>query len=172
MSMKFTQSFRVRAVEKALNRGSEVSLQRIADELGVSISALSRWTLKAREHELELEPVNAMNKAKRPQDWTLEERLDSVIACASLGEDSLGEYCREQGIFHHHVKQWKTDFVTSKGQSQELSLVSDMKRLKEENKALVKEVNRKDRALAETAALLVLQKKVQAIWGSDEDNSL
>jgi transposase len=172
MSVKFSQSFRTQAVEKALNRGSDVTLQSIADSLGVSISALSRWTLKAREHELELEPVNAMNKAKRPQDWTLEERLELVIACAALNEDRLGEYCREQGVFPHHIKQWKADFATNKGQAQGSSLVSDMKRLKEENKALKKEVNRKDRALAETAALLVLQKKVQAIWGNDEDSSL
>ena len=44
------------------------------------------------------------------------------------------------------------------------------KQLKAENKALKKEINRKDKALAETAALLVLQKKVQEIWGSNEVN--
>lgn len=172
MSVKFSQSFKIQAVEKALNREPDVSLQNTADSLGVSISALSRWMLQAREHELELEPVNAMNKAKRPQDWTLEERLELIIACAGLNEDSLGEYCREQGIFPHHVKQWKVEFSTNKGQVQGPSHVSDIKRLKEENKALKKEVNRKDRALAETAALLVLQKKVQEIWGNDEDSSL
>lgn len=47
-----------------------------------------------------------------------------------------------------------------------------MKTLRAENKALKKELNRKDRALAETAALLVLQKKVHEIWGNDEDSSL
>jgi hypothetical protein len=47
----------------------------------------------------------------------------------------------------------------------------EAKRLRHENKALKKELNRKDKALAETAALLVLQKKVHAIWGNDEDNS-
>lgn len=46
-----------------------------------------------------------------------------------------------------------------------------MKTLRNENKALKKELNRKDKALAETAALLVLQKKVNEIWGSDEDDS-
>jgi len=172
MSIKFSQSFKIQAVEKALNRDSDVTLQSIADALGVNISTLCRWMLKAREHELEIEPVSAMNKAKRPQDWTLEERLQLIIACAAFDEDRLGEYCREQGVFPHHVKQWKIDFSTNKGQAQGSSQVSDIKRLKEENKALKKEVNRKDRALAETAALLVLQKKVQDIWGYDEDSSL
>jgi hypothetical protein len=44
-------------------------------------------------------------------------------------------------------------------QHQGITLKADIKRLKDENKALIKEVDRKNRALAETAALLVLQKK-------------
>ncbi len=94
-----------------------------------------------------------------------------VIACAGLKDDARAEYCRKQGVFPHHVKQWKEDFATGKGQHQDITMKSDVKRLKDEINALKKEVNRKDRALAETAALLVLQKKVQAIWGNDEDGS-
>ena len=41
----------------------------------------------------------------------------------------------------------------------------DAKRIR----ALEKELNRKDKALAETAALLVLKKKVQEIWGDEDD---
>ena len=51
-------------------------------------------------------------------------------------------------------------------------LYTEIKNLKHENKVLKKELNRKEKALAETAALLVLQKKVHEIWGSDEDSSL
>jgi transposase len=36
---------------------------------------------------------------------------------------------------------------------------------------LEKELRRKDKALAEAAALLVLQKKVQAIWGDADDDT-
>jgi hypothetical protein len=56
-------------------------------------------------------------------------------------------------------------------QHQGITLKADVKRLKDENKALIKEVDRKNRALAETAALLVLQKKVQTIWGNDVEDS-
>jgi hypothetical protein len=52
-----------------------------------------------------------------------------------------------------------------------ITLKTDVKRLKDENKALIKDVDRKNRALAETAALLVLQKKVQTIWGNDVEDS-
>jgi transposase len=171
MSVKFSHSFKIQAVEKALNRGQDVTLKSIADELSVSMSALNRWITQAAKSELAWESVDTMSKEKRPQDWTLEARLELVIACAGLTDDSRAEYCREQGVFPHHVKQWKADFAAGKGQHQGITLKTDVKRLKDENKALIKEVDRKNRALAETAALLVLQKKVQAIWGSDVEDS-
>ena len=112
-----------------------------------------------------------MTQDKRPHDWTLEERLNIVVACSSLDDNELNVYCREQGIYPHHVKQWKLDFVNGNSAKESIVLTSEMKVLRQENKTLKKELNRKDKALAETAALLVLQKKVHAIWGNDEDNS-
>ena len=41
---------------------------------------------------------------------------------------------------------------------------AERKRIKE----LERELRRKDAALAETAAILALRKKVQAIWGDEE----
>lgn len=110
-------------------------------------------------------------REKRPQDWSLEDRLAIVMACASLGEEEKSEYCRKQGVYPHHVNQWQLDFANGNSSSEKANARQEMKNLKNENKELRKELNRKDKALAETAALLVLQKKVHAIWGNDEDNS-
>jgi transposase len=90
-----------------------------------------------------------------------------VIACASLDETAMNQLCRERGLYAHHVRQWRQDFISGATVNER----ADAKGLKGEVRELKKELNRKDRALAETAALLVLQKKVSAIWGSDEDNS-
>ncbi|WP_428355858.1 transposase [Methyloprofundus sp.] len=79
----------------------------------------------------------------------------------------LSSYCRENGIYPHHVKEWKSDFLSEKQASNSVSR-QEQKKLKQENKRLQKELNRKDRALSETAALLVLSKKCQAIWGEKE----
>jgi transposase len=111
-----------------------------------------------------------MSNDKRPQDWTSEERLNMVVACASLGDEALNAHCRMQGIYPHHVKQWKLDFINGHSAKQKTVSPSEIKILKHENKSLKKELNRKDKALAETAALLVLKKKVHEIWGNDEDN--
>ncbi|NOR42459.1 MAG: transposase [Gammaproteobacteria bacterium] len=168
MGIRHTQSYKIQAVEKALNRSPQTSLQEIADSLGVGYSTLGKWISKSRKHELENVGPMMKTKEKRPQDWSLEERLTIVISCASLEEEKMNAYCREQGIYSHHVKQWKEDFANGHSSVSKVTSQTQLKQLKKENKILKKDLNRKDKALAETAALLVLQKKVNAIWGSDE----
>ena len=174
MRARFTQSFKIQAVEKALERANGVTVKDIADDLGVGHSTLGKWIALARKQKLEPvqdNEVPRMTVNKRPQDWNAEEKLNMVIACASLDEEKVSELCRKQGVFPHHIKQWKQDFVNGQSSNTTVNTRSDNKTLRQENKALKKELNRKDKALAETAALLVLQKKVNAIWGNDEDNS-
>jgi len=173
MNVKFTDAYKIQAVQKALTRSGDCNLKDVADSLGVGLSSLSKWIRQAKNHEFEMASeieVKMMSNEKRPQDWTREERLNIVIKCAALDEPAVNALCREHGIYSHHIEQWKTDFVSGKSSSPVVTKPSDMKHLKAENKALKKELNRKDRALAETAALLVLQKKVNAIWGDDEDS--
>jgi len=175
MSHRFTQAFKKQAVEKALNRQDNTTLKEIAASLGVGLSSLSRWTLQAKNQTLETIPqhsdINDMSKEKRPQDWTLEERLNMLISCNTLTDLDLSEHCRKQGLYPHHITQWKVDFANDNKSTNTPVSRSEIKTLKHENKALKKELHRKDKALAETAALLVLQKKVHEIWGSDEDSS-
>lgn len=173
----FTPSFRMHAVEKALGRSTETSLREVAEGLGVGKSTLNNWIVKSRNHELNSVSAdgmfrsNEMVKEKRPQDWSLEERLEMVIACDSLDEAAMSERCREKGIYPHHVKQWKLGFVDGTPVDLRTRQDSESRGFKHEIKDLKKELRRKDKALAETAALLVLQKKVRAIWGNDEDDS-
>ena len=177
MKAKFSQSFKIQAIEKALNPNNRSSQKDLSEALGVGYSTLQKWIRQSREQAFDIQPesetinTRAMMKEKRPQDWSQEEKLNMVFQCTALSEADISQLCREQGLYPHHIQQWKADFLSEKqmgGQSQ--SQVS-IKSLRAENKALKKELNRKDRALAETAALLVLQKKVNSIWGNDEDNS-
>ncbi len=174
MKTKYTQSFKIQAVEKALNRSDVTSLREVASSLGIVPSTLHQWIVKAKNQDLDTvspQEINRMKQDKRPQDWTVKERFIMVVACDSLDDEKLSEYCREQGIYPHHVDQWKLDFVKGDSFKEALVLPAEIKLLKQENKTLKKEVNRKDKALAETAALLVLQKKVGEIWGNDEVSS-
>lgn len=173
MRAKFNQSFKIQAVKKALSRSNGKTLQEVADSLQVSLSSLNKWIVQSREQAFEPETeVGLMNrsKEKRPQDWSLEERLQIIIRCGGLSDNEASAVCREEGIYFHDLTQWKKDFVSTK-QGQSPAEKSELRTLKNENKSLKREVNRKDKALAETAALLVLQKKVNALWGNDEDSS-
>lgn len=106
--------------------------------------------------------------AKRPQDWTAEEKLQAVIAAAAIPEAELGEFLRRQGLHQAQLHQWRQQVLarlerptrSSKKPTAEVLRVRELER----------ELARKDKALAETAALLVLKKKARAIWGDEADD--
>ncbi|MDY0219447.1 MAG: hypothetical protein RBR14_08890 [Candidatus Cloacimonas acidaminovorans] len=96
---------------------------------------------------------------KRPQDWTSEERIDALIETGSMSDEERVAWCRTKGIFAHHLKQWKKDVIASVNPKSGKKKSNETGRLKKEILSLKKELSRKDKALAETAALLVLKKK-------------
>ena len=102
---------------------------------------------------------------KRPQDWSQEERLQALLDTGTLSGEALNVWCRERGLFAHQLTAWKTAFCQpSKGAE-----VAEIRQLKQALAATERELARKEKALAEAAALLVLQKKCQALW-EDGDN--
>lgn len=171
MQTRYTESFKIQAVEKVLHRSETTSIHEVANDLNISRSSLNKWLLQSRNNELETDNQLMNKKEKRPQDWTLEQKLNMVIACGALSEEETNAYCRQQGVYAHHVKQWKTSFAKGDASPDKAKSQAEIKGLKNSNKSLQKELNRKEKALAETAALLVLQKKVNIIWGNEEDNS-
>ncbi len=177
MSIRYTQSFKMQAVEKALNRTDGVSQDEVAETLGVGKATLNKWITQSRKNEFEPNdsgerlPASDKNKEKRPQDWCQEERFNIIMACHSLDEKSTSDYCRTRGIYLHHLKQWKQDFMNGATDNKATKRHAEIKNLKAENTALKKELTRKEKALAEAAALLILKKKVHEIWENDEESS-
>jgi len=168
MSKRYTKSFKIQAVKKALSRTEGTTLLEITKNLGISHSTLSRWIMECRKQAIEISDINSMTKEARPHNLSLKDRLSHIISCSSLDEEEINKYCREHGIYPHHIKQWKLDFENGGAAKVPSKMVTETRDLKTEINALKKELNRKDKALAETAALLVLQKKVHAIWGNNE----
>jgi len=106
-------------------------------------------------------------KSKRPEDWTAEEKLKAIGEYENLDEEQRGIYLREKGIHSVHLQRWQKEFVEAYDSRKKKTRGIDprQKRIKE----LEDDLGRKEKALAETAALLVLKKKAQAIWGDPED---
>jgi hypothetical protein len=101
--------------------------------------------------------------------WTAGARLEAVIASAAMGEADKSSWCREHGIYPTELDKWRLSATTALAEPEEAraspqATRQDKKRIKD----LERELLRKDRALAETAALLVLSKKVAAIFNKGE----
>jgi hypothetical protein len=155
----YSEQFQQQALEKVYTRGTR-SIREIADELNVSHYTLKGWMRKmgssvtGRPHKSE----------RRPKDWTLAERLAALQESHGLAGEDLNAWCRQRGLFAHHLIEWRTAFCQGREESESRT---NLRALKEENQRLSRELARKDRALAEAAALLVLQKKSQALWGDE-----
>ena len=160
--MQYSQEVKARLIEHAVRGESTQDV--LAEQFGISRSTVQNW-MRAYRASGE-RPLT--EKDKRPQSWTTEERLEALLATHGLAEEELGSWCRERGVHTHHLAQWRRELV--EGSPQNDTGASGTRALREENRALKKELRRKDKALAETAALLVLKKKAASIWGEVEDD--
>lgn len=161
MRKQYSDAFIEQALIKVYSRGDR-TIESVAHEVNVGYQTLKNWVKRKS-----LDDVTASAaKEKRPQDWRRDEQLAALMETHGLSEDALQAWCRERGIFPHHLDSWKTSFCT-----QEAAPVADgrdLRILKAENDDLKKELNRKEKALAEAAALLVLQKKFRALWENED----
>ena len=166
--MKYSLGLKSTMVRKLVGP-ERVSATALAREVGIPQSTLSRW-LQSTSTVAGLAIVPAVQgsedlmKSRRPRDWPPEEKLQAVIEAESLSEEELGAFLRRKGLHEAQLREWRTIILAGlQGQTSRApaSSLADGRRIRE----LEKELNRKDKALAETAALLVLQKKVQDLWG-------
>ena len=109
---------------------------------------------------------------KNPENWSGENKLAVVIETAALNEAQLAEYCRKKGLYVEQVMRWREAAIAGAETLRPLSAEErrELQRERQKTRKLEKELKRKEKALAEAAALLVLQKKAQAIWGDGEDD--
>jgi len=155
----YTEAFRKQALEKVYTRGRR-TVKAVAEELNMNPWTLKNWMTSHKDQSTTKHGAST----KRPNDWSPAERLDVLLESHGLNEEALNAFCREKGIFRHQLQQWRAAFET--GTSPVKS--SELRELKDTNKALARELKRKEKALAEAAALLVLQKKYQTLW-EDKD---
>lgn len=153
----------------------------LSQKAGIAQSTLSRWLREACVFEIGPEKDSAtgivpkvnttMMTPKRPQDWTPEDKFKVVLEASRLSDDEIGAFLRRKGLHETHLQQWRYQMLG--GLQNGLPGKKGKKKSPEDKRIrqLEKELTRKDKALAETAALLVLKKKVQAIWGDEDDDT-
>lgn len=161
-SQEHKQAMIVKMMPPHNRRVSELS-----EETGISQQTLYNWRQKARE-EGHVVPGNGKNS----EQWSSADKFAVVLETAAMNEAELSEYCRLKGLYPEQVASWKTSCMQANASAQETAKANRVqaKQDKKRIKTLESELRRKDKALAETAALLVLQKKAQALWGESEDD--
>lgn len=163
MSQQRSEEFRRAAVAKFHNRGTR-TVEEVARVLGVSSWSLYQWSKRYGN-------ADGMSNNRRPADRSAQEKLKAVIEFEGLAGDKQGEYLRREGLHSDHIGAWKKRMEAGLAGGGGLTAASRTERAqdKQKIKELEKELHRKDRALAETTALLVLKKKADLIWGSGEE---
>lgn len=164
--MKRYSTERKAAVMQRMMPPHNTPIPELAAETGISDVTLYNWRKQAR-----VEGIAVPADGKNPEKWSTEDKFAIVLEAASLNEAELAEYCRRKGLYVEQIDAWRKACLQANANSaaqakaQQEQTKQDRRRIKK----LEQELRRKDKALAEAAALLILQKKAQAIWGDGED---
>jgi transposase-like protein len=176
MQYKYPDEFKKQMVKKLSVPGA-ISASRLAKEVDVPPSTLSRWkreaaTLEPMATKDENHKPQESTNSRRPQDWRPEEIIQVLAETTTMSDEELGEYLRRKGLHEATLKQWRASMASALGKPQLKAKKSlELKEAEKQIRKLEREIKRKDAALAETAALLVLKKKVQEIWGDEDDDT-
>jgi len=162
MNLTYSVAFIEQALVKVYSRGNR-TIRSVAEELNINHHTIKYWMKNKVKENRNTPDVTA--KEKRPQDWRAEEQLLALQESHVLSGEALNTWCRERGLFAHHLTSWKTAFCSNqKTTAAGIPDNRELRSLKDENEQLKRELARKEKALAEAAALLILQKKFRALW--------
>ena len=143
-------SERRQAVLEKLLPPSNRAVNEISRSEGISEQTLYNWLSKAKKDGV---PVPG-SRSKTTDDWSAEAKFAVVLETQPLNESEKAQYCREKGLYPEQIERWQQDFIN--GVKSGSVDTEALRNVRNENKRLKRKIDRKDKALAESAALLVL----------------
>ena len=154
------------AVLKRMLPPNNLAIRQLSQEEGISEATLHKWRAEARGKGQLLPDADA-----GPEGWTSRDKFAAVLETAALNQVDLAEYCRKRGLYPAQIAAWRSacEQANDWDRASTARLGQATKEEKKRIKDLERELARKEKALAEAAALLILRKKASAIWGGDED---
>ena len=163
--MPYSDGFKARMIERMAGP-ERITATALSRETGVSQPTLSRWV-----RDRSLAGMSDRTPKRRPT-WTAVEKLRVVQESSGLTDEELGAFLRREGVHASQLNEWTEVVKAAALAALTPPKGSRAKRSPEEKKiqALEKELNRKDRALAEVTAILALKKRIQEIWGDADDD--
>ena len=163
---RYSAKFKEKVLAKALlpNAPGLVELSR---QFNMPHPTLHTW-IKMSMHK-KMKPLDSKH-ALRPKEQTPEAKLKMISETLTLTEAELGAYCRSHGIYPEHLKEWKQQILTGLKPRAIKENKTEHRQAMGEIKKLKRELNRKEKALLEASALLLLKKKANLLWGDGEDD--
>jgi transposase-like protein len=154
------------AVLKRMLPPNNLAIRQLSQEEGISDATLHKWRAEARGKGQLLPDADAGSEG-----WTSRDKFAAVLETAALNEADLAEYCRKRGLYPAQIAAWRSacEQANDWDRASTARLGQATKEEKKRIKDLERDLARKEKALAEAAALLILRKKASAIWGGDED---
>jgi transposase-like protein len=161
--MTYPRDFKEAVLDKIFN--SDLSFRQISAEVGIPRATLHGWK---KQYMVKEDPEAIKTQS---ENWSAEEKFAVVLHTATLSEVELNAYCRENGLYPGQIKSWREACIRgndskAKHEHRTTAYRTDKRKIQ----VLERELRRKEKALAETAALLVLRKKFDALWEDQEDD--
>lgn len=160
----YSDDFKNAAIQKLFSPNS-LGLSGTARHLGLPITTLVGWRKKHAKNS----GMKKSNIRSLAIDWTAEEKLEAINKTYTMSENELGEYLRSKGLNSCDLETFKNDFIGSLPSRGRPKLDPEVVQLRHDNKELKRDLNKKDKALAEVSARIVLLKKSRLLWGEPED---
>jgi transposase len=154
------------AILKRMMPPNNESIKQISEEVGITEATLYKWRKEARKGG-----SATPGDGQGSEQWSSEDKFLIVMETYTMNEVELAEYCRKKGLYKEQIEAWRGVCLNANGREfdQTKQLNQELKEEKKRAKTLEKDLQKKEKALAEAAALLLLRKKAQAIWGDQED---
>lgn len=170
----YTVGFKTRMVQRMAGR-ERISATALAKEVGVSQNTLSRWLREASVTGPTMASMKKKPSSRKSSSRgrTAAEKFAIVLKAAGLSDDDLGAFLRQEGIHEAQLEEWRAKATEGATGALKAPHAKRSERTPEARKIkeLERELLRKDRALAEVTALLALKKKVQELWGDEDDDT-
>jgi transposase-like protein len=153
VKQKYSAERREQALQRVALRADHETIESIAALVDVNAGTLKNWMKSAKKQSAQV----GLNKPGSA--YTPAQQLDALLETARLSDVECSAWCREKGLFPHDLSAWRQALTAVR--SEESVQLRDVR---QERDRLQRELNRKNKALAEAAALLVLQKKFQDMF--------
>jgi len=154
MTRPYSIAFKQKMVQRLTGRNA-VSAAQLCRETDVRQQKLSRWLTEARSL-----PLVATDKSTI-REWTVEQKARVLADASTLNGEELTARLEREGIKLAEFEQWR--LALEEGGRASTATTRRIRKLE-------RELARKEKALAEVAALLVLKKTIESVYHNEDED--